>query len=141
MRTINLVIGQTQIERILVDLTTDGSERETLVGIKGILNVRVLAAGSLAMAIVKIPKGVAADALTITDNGEAFYSQFENVLWTYLDDFAAPAADDPSFTHHIMLDVKTKRKLRPGDKVSLLMDAENVSMAHVASVLSAFTLE
>jgi len=141
LRTVNASIGTTQIERILVDLTPDGSERETLVGIKGNLHVRTQNSGTMAMAIVKIPKGVAADTLITTDNGEAFYAQLEQLLWSDLMDELTPSTTVGGVTKTYIIDVKSKRKMRPGDKISLLLLNEVANGAIVTGVLSSFTLE
>ena len=141
LRTINASIGTSQTERVLVDLTGDGSERETLVGIKGNLYVRTQNSGTMAIAIVKIPKGVAADTLATTDNGEDFYAQTENLLWSDLTDQITPSTTVGGITMKYEIDVKSKRKLRPGDKISMLMLNEVANGAVVTGVMSAFTLE
>ena len=140
---INSVVTTSQSQQDLIDLTGDGSERETFMGIKGNIEIAKVTneVCDYGLAIVRIPKGVTVGNVSLVADSE-FYSQLENLLWSYVGHF--PATADASFPHsmnRITLDIKTKRKLRPGDKVAFLADASAASFITMIGVANIFSLE
>ena len=131
-------IAQQQID--LVDLTTDGSERETFVSARGQLHVHPsqAAGGFLSMAIVRIPKGTAVLTLS-TANDTELYAALEHLLWGECYDQAGDV-DTEEFIR-IPMDVGAKRKMRPGDKIAFLYKGTVDGGWNIAGHLASFSLE
>jgi len=130
--------GITQLSTEVIDNSVAGAERETLVGIKGNVGIAVVDAtpGDLRLALVRVPKGEAAGQLGTTDGGE-LYPHLEHLLWGLV----LPVIAQIGQAFLVMLDVKTKRKLRVGDKVLMLVRSTTDNGWDIMANLNVFTLE
>jgi len=140
---INIPLTTTQLEQVLVDLTIDGSERETFMGIKGNVDVSKVstAAVDIAMAIVRVPKGHDTPNLSTITNTE-IYPSLENLLWSYVHQYITTATDAlPHLPLRLELDIKSKRKLRPGDTIAFISDSSASSVVSMMANLNIFSLE
>jgi len=130
--------GITQLSTDVIDNSGSGAERETLVGIKGNVGINVVdvTPGELRLALVRVPKGEAAGQLGVTDGGE-LYPHLEHLLWGLV----MPVVSQVGQAFLVMLDVKTKRKLRVGDKILMLIRSTADSGWDIFANLNVFTLE
>ena len=134
IKNISHVITTTQDNTTLVSSV----ERETVVGMKGILNFipEGTTAGKIAMAIIRLPNGTSQPGLDTADLGEIL-GLVSDVLWSFLLTIDA----DGDETISIPLDIKTSRKMREGDSIVLSTLGTAANVVQLASAISTFIKE
>ncbi len=138
-----VVTDTNDISSVLLDLSGTGAERETYTGTKGFLHLEKVDTplGKVALVLARVPKGHTPTSLSVT-HGAEIYDQPENVLWSLLvSSGVVNTAIFPGFDQLIEIDVKSKRKLKVGDRIILILRAEVTADWRVSGSLSTFSLE